>query len=76
MVTNALTSLGYSYVCLFFDALLKRLLFLVTLHAVGHFQIIKLVYEKKRKLVLFEPWTKFNNLPTYTKNVTDAVPFK
>jgi hypothetical protein len=38
--------LRYSYVCLFFDALLKRVLFLDTLHAVDHFQNITRIYEE------------------------------
>jgi hypothetical protein len=32
--------------CLFFGALLKHLLFLVTLHAVDHFQNITGIYEE------------------------------
>ena len=40
------SGLRYSYVCLFFDALLKRVLFLVTLHAVDHFQNITGIHEE------------------------------
>jgi len=46
-LTNALMSSVYViHMCLFLDALLKRVLFLVTLHAVDHFQNITGIYEE------------------------------
>jgi len=64
-------------VCLFFDALFSRLLFLVTQHAVHYFQNITGIYEEAEVgSFRARPGTKFNNLPTYNEIVTHAFPFE
>jgi hypothetical protein len=77
-VTNALMSSVYViHMCLFFDTLLSRLLFLVSQHAVDHFQNITGIYEEAEVgSFRARPGTKFNNLPTCNKIATDAFPFK